>query len=64
MQTFSAYFSGQDAYGDYIIVANTESEALGLALEAQPTSNACNWSLELIDQTKPSVTLINITPRD
>ena len=31
---------------DYVIFANTEAEALGLALDAQPDTSAADWELE------------------
>ncbi len=38
-----------------IVVANTESEALGLVLEEYPTSRSVCWSVDLIDTSHPSV---------
>ena len=36
-----------------IIIANTEQEALGFALQEYPDSIAEYWNLTLIDMTKP-----------
>ncbi len=41
---------------EYIIVANIESEALGLAMEANQSSNSKDWEIEEIDTTVTNVT--------
>lgn len=58
----SYYYSG--GYGfydsaDLIITANTESEALGVALSERPESKAEFWSFEKIDCTNVAATLIS-----
>lgn len=46
------YWSGgRGGYDEkhYVIIANTEIEALGLALEAEPKTVADNWSITKVD---------------
>lgn len=48
----SYYMSyGYGAFDEYecLIVANTEAEALGFALEAEPNTKAAGWSITEID---------------
>lgn len=62
MNTYRASYRETWAYGgyedkEYIVIANTEQEALGLVLEEEPKSNTKDWEIILIDNTKPSVLL-------
>ncbi len=38
-----------------IVIANTESEALGLVLDYYPKTKAANWSIDLINTNRLSV---------
>lgn len=38
-----------------VVVATTKAEALGLLLDAYPQSFASDWSLEVVDVSKPGV---------
>jgi hypothetical protein len=44
---------GYYLYIDIVIVANTEAEALGLALESNSDTNASQWKIEQLDLSKP-----------
>lgn len=46
---------GPEFGADAIVVANTQPEALGLLLETYPESFASDWSLEVVDVSKPGV---------
>ncbi len=60
MNVYRGSYSNRWRYGGFhdrevIVVANTESEALGLVLEDYPDSKAECWSVDLIDTSYPSV---------
>lgn len=62
MKVFKAEYDETWRYGGYeeitlIIVANSESEALGFALEAYPKKGNL-WSIDEVETTKPSVEVI------
>ncbi len=61
MKVFRASFRKSWPYGgfldeEYIIVANIESGALGLAMEANQSSNSKDWEITEIDTTVTNVT--------
>lgn len=64
MKIFHADFKEKWSRGgyetaDYIITANSESEALGLALEARCDSLAHHWTISEIDASKVSIECIS-----
>lgn len=63
MKVFRASYSWSGRYGafedsEYIVVANTENEALGMALEVKPCSGGQNWDIIEIDTTKECIHFI------
>ena len=64
MKTFIGKYRWYGSYGayasfDYIVVANTESEALGLLLETEPKTTADDWNLEEVDTTEAGTIFVN-----
>jgi hypothetical protein len=61
---FIASYGWAGAYGAYeervyVIVANTQTEALSMALEQVPNSRVGHWEVELIETTAPHVKLLS-----
>jgi len=57
MKTWKAIYDWSGSWGAfeekyYIIIAETKEVALGLALEAEPETAACNWTIELINNER------------
>ncbi|MHB0978428.1 MAG: hypothetical protein ACYC1K_03465 [Minisyncoccota bacterium] len=64
MKTFIATYDKYFNYGafdefHYVIVAETQQVALGLALEAKSETAADGWKFEEVDTNKPSVHLVH-----
>lgn len=60
MNVYNCYYYKAYGYGAYeeydaIIVANSESEALGFALTEFPTTIGAQWQVEKIDTASPGV---------
>lgn len=55
-----AYHAGYGAYDEkeYVVVATTEAEALGFALESSPDTKAEHWTIERINTNTPGATYI------
>lgn len=63
LKVYTASYSATYGYGafddyEYVIVANTESEALGFALEAEPSSVAKYWNIAELNTSEPGATWI------
>ena len=61
MNTYQASYRETWNYGgfqdnEYIVIANTEAEALGLALESESGSKKENWEITEIDTTRAHAT--------
>lgn len=59
MKLFKAEYDWHGSRGayeeiKYIVVANTEEEALGLVLEAEEKTSSDFWNIEEIDATVPA----------
>ena len=66
LKVFSAsyYETGPWGYwkdGDAVVVANTETEALGMLLQEDSDTKANYWSLEEIDTNKAGVSDMGMT---
>lgn len=64
MNVYLAYFSQTGAWGYYkhiqcVVVANTESEALGVCLQEHTDTHASGWSFELLNTNALSITTLN-----
>lgn len=58
MKVYNASYSETWGYGgfqeyEFIIIANTESEALGLALDSEAGGKAEHWNIEEINTKEP-----------
>ena len=61
---FTASYEWRGGFGgyderDYVVVANTESEALGFVLEAAPDTTAKHWRISRLDTKEPGATYLN-----
>lgn len=58
LSVFAAEYSytcwGETQTRGCVVIANTESEALGLLLDAEPDTKSAHWSLTKIDQRIPA----------
>lgn len=64
MKVFDATYAWQGGWGayeyrDYVIIANTKEEALGLALEAELNTKAENWLINEINTSLPKAHYIS-----
>lgn len=64
MNVYIAVYYREFKFGGYekihsVVVANTTSEALGLALEDEPGTLAAHWKIEKINSTEPNCTMLN-----
>lgn len=64
MNTYHCSYSWTGGWGafqeyDAIVIAETESVALGLLLEAYSDTSACDWSIEKVDTNHNTVVHVN-----
>jgi len=64
LDTFKASYYWSGNYGayeelEYVVIANSVSEALGFVLEAEPNTDAGNWSIDPIDTSLPHAVWIS-----